>query len=67
MVTLSSYCVIVQTGGDILNNDGSGSLSIYGDVFPDENLNVNGTKPGFVGMANSGKYSYFQIRIFYIR
>ncbi|XP_015363310.1 PREDICTED: peptidyl-prolyl cis-trans isomerase, rhodopsin-specific isozyme-like [Diuraphis noxia] len=42
------------TGGDILNNDGSGSISIYGDTFPDENLKVNGTKPGFVGMANSG-------------
>lgn len=42
-------------GGDILNNDGRGSISIYGDVFPDENLKVNGTKPGFVGMANSGR------------
>ncbi|VVC45223.1 Cyclophilin-like domain,Cyclophilin-type peptidyl-prolyl cis-trans isomerase domain,Cyclophilin- [Cinara cedri] len=44
----------VIQGGDILNNDGSGSISIYGDTFPDENLIVNGTKPGFVGMANSG-------------
>jgi len=45
----------MSTGGDILNNDGSGSVSIYGDTFPDENLKVNGTKPGFVGMANSGR------------
>ncbi|KAF0761111.1 Uncharacterized protein FWK35_00010947, partial [Aphis craccivora] len=45
---------MISTGGDILNNDGSGSISIYGDTFPDENLKVNGTKPGFVGMANSG-------------
>jgi len=47
---------MISTGGDILNNDGSGSISIYGDTFPDENLKVNGTKPGFVGMANSGQY-----------
>lgn len=46
---------VLSTGGDILNNDGSGSVSIYGDTFPDENLKVNGTKPGFVGMANSGQ------------
>jgi peptidylprolyl isomerase len=44
------------TGGDILNNDGSGSISIYGDTFPDENLKINATKPGFVGMSNSGEY-----------
>lgn len=47
--------VYFSTGGDILNNDGLGSVSIYGDTFPDENLKVNGTKPGFVGMANSGR------------
>lgn len=50
------YIYMISTGGDILNNDGSGSISIYGDTFPDENLKVNGTKPGFVGMANSGQY-----------
>ncbi|XP_025410283.1 peptidyl-prolyl cis-trans isomerase [Sipha flava] len=44
----------VIQGGDILNNDGSGSISIYGDTFPDENLKINATKPGFVGMSNSG-------------
>lgn len=52
-ILLISYDVL-STGGDILNNDGSGSVSIYGETFPDENLKVNGTKPGFVGMANSG-------------
>lgn len=49
--------VVFCTGGDILNNDGSGSASIYGDMFPDEYLKVNGTKPGFVGMANSGRWA----------
>lgn len=44
----------ISSGGDILNNDGTGTLSIYGNMFPDEHLKVNGTKPGFVGMANSG-------------
>lgn len=38
-----------------MNNDGSGSVSIYGETFADEYLKVNGTKPGFVGMANSGR------------
>jgi len=48
--------VVPCTGGDIQNNDGSGSVSIYGDVFADEYLKVNGTKPGFVGMTNTGTY-----------
>ncbi|XP_050526989.1 uncharacterized protein LOC126897443 [Daktulosphaira vitifoliae] len=45
---------LVIQGGDIVNNDGSGSISIYGDTFPDEILTINHTEMGFVGMANSG-------------
>uniref|UniRef100_A0A7G3AT00 Peptidyl-prolyl cis-trans isomerase n=1 Tax=Lutzomyia longipalpis TaxID=7200 RepID=A0A7G3AT00_LUTLO len=41
-------------GGDIVSGDGRGSLSIYGDTFDDENLNLLHTGPGFVGMANRG-------------
>lgn len=42
-------------GGDIVENDGSGSISIYGKYFPNENFLINYTAPGFVGMANFGK------------
>ncbi|XP_050438628.1 uncharacterized protein LOC126844458 [Adelges cooleyi] len=45
---------LVVQGGDVVNNDGSGSISIFGEEFPDEILTVNNTKAGFVGMANSG-------------
>ncbi|GJQ84644.1 hypothetical protein Trydic_g12673 [Trypoxylus dichotomus] len=41
-------------GGDILFNNGSGSISIYGDHFEDENFNVKHTGSGYVGMANYG-------------
>lgn len=41
-------------GGDILNGDGTGSVSIYGKHFEDENLTINHTIGGFLGMANQG-------------
>lgn len=41
-------------GGDIVTGDGRGSISIYGKHFEDENLTINHTGPGFLGMANSG-------------
>ncbi|XP_067624732.1 peptidyl-prolyl cis-trans isomerase, rhodopsin-specific isozyme [Eurosta solidaginis] len=41
-------------GGDIVNGDGTGSTSIYGDYFEDEALNVQHIRPGYVGMANRG-------------
>jgi peptidyl-prolyl cis-trans isomerase B (cyclophilin B) len=41
-------------GGDILNGDGTGSTSIYGEHFEDENLTINHTIAGFLGMANQG-------------
>ncbi|XP_012289113.1 peptidyl-prolyl cis-trans isomerase, rhodopsin-specific isozyme isoform X2 [Orussus abietinus] len=45
---------IIQ-GGDIENGDGTGSISIYGKYFEDENLDAKFSSSGFVGMANAGK------------
>lgn len=46
-----TYC---YKGGDIVSNDGRGSISIYGKYFDDENLSMNHTGPGFLGMINHG-------------
>ncbi|XP_073825863.1 neither inactivation nor afterpotential A [Musca autumnalis] len=44
---------IIQ-GGDIVNHDGTGSISIYGDYFEDEALDIEHLRPGYLGMANRG-------------
>ena len=41
-------------GGDILNNNGKGSISIYGEKFDDEGFTIKHDKPGLLSMANSG-------------
>ncbi|CAH0404827.1 unnamed protein product [Chilo suppressalis] len=42
-------------GGDVVSDDGLGSISIYGETFPDENLDTEHSVAGFVSMANKGK------------
>lgn len=44
-------------GGDILNKNGTGCISIYGYQFEDECLTIPHNKPGLLTMANSGPNS----------
>ena len=42
-------------GGDYLNGDGSGSLTVYGgETFDDENFSICHDKAGLLSMANRG-------------
>ncbi|KAI3379143.1 hypothetical protein SNEBB_010875 [Seison nebaliae] len=41
--------------GDVLKSDGTGSISIYGDKFVDENFFLSHGAPGILSMANHGK------------
>lgn len=41
-------------GGDYINSNGTGSNSIYGDKFPDENFEIKHNEPYLLSMANAG-------------
>ncbi|KAJ8921060.1 hypothetical protein NQ315_015856, partial [Exocentrus adspersus] len=45
---------IMIQGGDIENDDGTGSLSIYGKYFEDENFGIPPDSSGLLMMANNG-------------
>uniref|UniRef100_A0A182FWX4 Peptidyl-prolyl cis-trans isomerase n=1 Tax=Anopheles albimanus TaxID=7167 RepID=A0A182FWX4_ANOAL len=47
-------CIEGVDGGDVVSGDGHGAISIYGQYFEDENLNINHTCSGFLAMANRG-------------
>lgn len=44
---------IIQAG-DIIKNDGTGSISIYGETFEDENFLLKHYDEGWLSMANNG-------------
>ena len=41
-------------GGDYINSNGTGSNSIYGDRFADENFDIKHDQPYLLSMANAG-------------
>jgi len=49
-------------GGDFLKHDGTGSWSIYGEKFADENFHFKHTQPGLLSMVRSAAQAVRQSR-----
>jgi cyclophilin family peptidyl-prolyl cis-trans isomerase len=41
-------------GGDYINSNGTGSNSLYGEKFADENFDIKHDEPYLLSMANAG-------------
>lgn len=54
-------------GGDFDKADGSGSKSIYGKYFPDENFKINHHGSGWLSMANAGRKTSSSIYKTYLK
>jgi cyclophilin family peptidyl-prolyl cis-trans isomerase len=54
-VTIPYNPTLIVAAGDVEQDDGYGSISIYGKYFEDETFQVKHTAPLFVSMANIGK------------
>ncbi|XP_014207962.1 peptidyl-prolyl cis-trans isomerase D-like [Copidosoma floridanum] len=46
---------VMMVGGDIVNLDGSGGESIYGEYFEDEDLSASHDAKGLLSMVNAGR------------
>jgi len=58
--------IVIILGGDYTARNGSGSESIYGGFFDDENFTLHHDGPGWVSMANKGtqlKMSSYNITV----
>lgn len=59
--------IYVFAGGDFDKADGSGSKSIYGKYFPDENFKINHHGSGWLSMANAGRKTSSSIYQTYLK
>lgn len=59
--------IYIFAGGDFDKADGSGSKSIYGKYFPDENFKINHHGSGWLSMANAGRKTSSSIYQTYLK